>query len=367
MILSRIPKSLTFAIAAVTLLTLPGCGRQEVREEEPVVRPVKTLIVGAAADIERSFPGRVEASDQVNLSFRVGGQLIEFPVREGQMIRKDQLAARLDPRDFQIRVDSATAEFDRAEADLQRISALYEKDAVSKAQLDQAKATRDVAKAAMDDAETNLGYTYLRAPFAGRIGETLVENFEDVRAKEPILSLVNIVQIDIIVDVPESIVATARTLQDQEAGGSFGARFEAAPGRVFDLRVKEVAAQADSRTQTYRVTLTMPQPEGINILPGMTATVMRFGAEVDAAISGIVIPAIAVFSDAAGAPQVWVIDRQTMTVSRRAVTTGDLTGTDSIRIRDGLSGGEMIAVTAVTQLRNGMQIRPLSELEGYDR
>jgi RND family efflux transporter MFP subunit len=367
MILSRIPKSLTFAIAAVTLLPLLGCGRQEVREEEPVVRPVKTLIVGAVADTERSFPGRVEASEQVNLSFRVGGQLIEFPVREGQMIRKDQLVARLDPRDFQIRVDSATAEFERAEADLQRISALYEKDAVSKAQLDQAKATRDVAKAAMDDAETNLGYTYLRAPFAGRIGETLVENFEDVRPKEPILSLINIEHIDIVIDLPESHIATARTVQDRRISGRLVASFEVAPGREFDLQIKEVAAQADPRTQTYRVTLTMRQPDGINILPGMTATVTRFGDEADAAIAGIVIPAIAVFSDAAGVPQVWVIDRQTMTVSRRPVATGDLTGTDGVRILDGLSGGEMIAVTAVTQLRNGMQIRPLSELEGYDR
>ena len=291
----------------------------------------------------------------------MGGPLIEFPVREGQFVRKDQLVARIDPRDFQIRLNAAKADFERAEADFRRFSALYEKEAISQAQLDQSRATRDVAAAAVDDAEANLSDTYLRAPFSGRIGETFVENFEDVQAKQAILSLIDTSYVDIVVDVPEALLATVLDLQAVEVV----ARFDTAPGREFELRLKEVANQADPRTQTYRVTLTMRQPEGINILPGMTANVK--GKVIQGREDEFVVPAVAVVADESGKSNLWVVDRQTMTVGRRPVRLGDLVGTDSIEILDGVSSGEMVAVTGVSMLREGMKIRDLSEVEGYQR
>jgi RND family efflux transporter MFP subunit len=348
------------AALAISIL-LAGCAREEPPEPAPVVKPVKTMIIGTAELSGRSFPGRVEATSQVDLAFRVGGPLIEFPVREGQSVRKDQLVARIDPRDFQIRLNAAKADFERAEADFRRFSALYEKEAISQAQLDQSRATRDVAAAAVDDAEAELSDTYLRAPFAGRIGETFVENFEDVQAKQAILSLIDTSYVDIVVDVPEALLATVFDLQ----AAKVVARFDTAPGREFDLRLKEVATQADPRTQTYRATLTMRQPEGLNILPGMTANVKR--NLIQGREDEFVVPAIAVVADESGKSHVWIVDQQTMTVGRRPVSLGDLVGTDSIEISDGVGSGEMIAITGVSMLREGMKIRDLSEVEGYER
>lgn len=348
--------------AAMTIsVLLVGCAREEAPEPAPVVRPVKTMVIGMAEGVARSFPGRVEATNQVDLAFRVGGPLIEFPVREGQFVRKDELVARIDPRDFQIRLNAARADFERAQADFRRFSALYEKEAISEAQLDQSRATRDVAAAAVDDAEANLSDTYLRAPFAGQIGETFVENFEDLQAKQAILSLIDTTYVDIVVDVPEGLLATAFDPQAADVV----ARFETAPGREFDLELKEVAAQADPRTQTYRATLTMRQPEGLNILPGMTANVKR--NLIQGREDQFVVPAVAVVSDESGKPHVWVVNKQAMTVERRPVTLGELVGTDSIQILDGVSSGEVIAVTGVSMLREGAKIRDLSDLEGYQR
>jgi RND family efflux transporter MFP subunit len=213
----------------------------------------------------------------------------------------------------------------------------------------------------VDDAEANLSDTYLRAPFAGQIGETFVENFEDVQAKERILSLIDTTQVDIVVDVPEALLATAFNPQVSDVV----ARFDTAPGREFDLRLKEMAAQADPRTQTYRATLTMRQPEGLNILPGMTANVkrnLRQGRE-----DQFVVPAVAVVSNESGTPHVWIVNSQAMTVQRRPVTLGELVGTDSIQVLDGVSTGEVIAITGVSMLRDGAKIRDLSDVEGYQR
>lgn len=347
--------------AVVLTLALGACSDEAPPPAVDLVRPVKTLVVGGAAARPTSYPARVEAVSQVDLSFRVGGPLLEFPVLEGQVVRSGELLARIDPRDFQIRLDAAKADFERADADLRRFSALYEKEAVSEAQLDQARATRNVSQAQMEDAEANLRDTTLRAPHRGQVAERFVENFEEVRPGQPILSLIDVAQVKVVVDAPEAALAQVSRPQQ----GRITARFESAPGREFELRLREVATQADPRTQTYRVTFQMSQPAEVNVLPGMTATVTRYPSP-DAGGAPIV-PAVAVFADASGAAHVWVIDSQAMTVSSRAVTTGELTGTDSIVIVSGLEPGEMIATTGVSHLREGMKVRNLGELEGYQR
>ena len=344
-------------VAIFVSLVLAGCGQDEVVEKEPIVRAVKVVTVGGDSGTQqRTFPGRVQALDQVDLSFRVDGPLIEFP-DEGDFVSKGKLIARIDPRDYRISLSAARAEVDRTDADFRRYSSLYEKDAVSKAQLDQALAARDVARAQLDQAEADLADTSLRAPFSGRVAATFIENFQDVKAKEPVLSFINVNQVEIVVDVPENIVSSFRTVQ---LDSKFAARFDAAPGREFETRVNEVATQADPRTQTFRVTFILPQPEGVNVLPGMTANVKRYappGEHVE-----IVVPAVAVFADQAGSSQVWVVDRTTGMVELRPVRTGELSGADSIVVLEGLEPGEDIAVSAVTQLRDGMTVRPIDEV-----
>ncbi len=349
----RWSKSTLLALVIFVVFMTGGCGREQAPEPREVVRPVKMLRLGADAGRDVTYTARVEAVNQVDIAFRVGGPLIEFPVLEGQFIRRGQLLARIDPRDFQIRLNAARADYERARADYRRFSSLYEKEAISEAQLDQARALRDVSQAAVEDAEAALGDTRLEAPFGGRIGETFVENFENVQAKEPILSLIDVSSVDVIVDAPESVLAR---LSGPERA-QFSARFDTAPSRRFDLRPKEIATQADPRTQTYRVTFTMRQPEGINVLPGMTAQVVRHGSVSDDI--RLVVPAVAVFADSAGNPQVWIVDEGAMTVARRPVRTGELSGSDAIELVDGVEPGETIAVSGATQLRDGMKVREL--------
>jgi len=355
-------KSKAFAIVAMTSFVLiAGCGGEETAPEAaPVARPIKILTVGDSGDREITLPGRVAAGEQVDLAFRVGGPLVQLPVQEGQQVKKGQVVAKIDPRDFNIRVDSAQAQFDRAEADIERLAALYEKDAASKAQLDQARATRDVAKAALDDAKADLGDTNLRAPFSANVGEIFAENFQDVQAKQPILSLVGIDSLEIQVDLPESIIARLRT-EDADTREVF-ARFEVASDQEYPLELTELASQADPATGTYQATLVMPQPDGINILPGMTAEVVgRARAGAVTAAANIVVPAVAVAADESGGSYVWVVAPGDMTVSKRPVTTGELVGTDEIEIVDGIEGGELVAVSAVSRLREGMPVRKLGE------
>jgi len=349
-------------MAAVTLsLALAACSEKPAPELPPVVRPVKTMVVGGEQKAELSFPGTVQASDRSVLSFRVAGPLIELPVNEGDRMQRGQLLARIDPVDFEIAVAEAQAAYQKAAADYDRYKRLYEREAVPLADVELSRARRDVAEAQLDQTKVNLGYTSMYAPYAGWIGRKYVENFESVLAREPILTLQNLDAIEVVVDVPESIMA-------QVGGGrnpDMVARFDTAPGQEFPLTFKEATVEADAQTQTYQVTLSMQQPDTISVLPGMTAqVVVRTEVSAEEAAGGGVgfaIPALAVFADAQSRAQVWVVETSGMTVHRRHVEIGEPTGAKEVWVLSGLEAGETIAVTAVQELVEGDEIRYLPE------
>jgi len=343
--------SLTLAVGAAS------CGKKEAPPPKEVIRPVKMMTVaGATSGGEREFPGKVRASRRVDLAFQVSGPLIELPVDEGMQVRKGQILGRILPRDFETAIAKAKANALEAEQQFQRYRDLYIKKQVSKADFDKYKADSDIAKALLKEAEDALNDTYLRASFSGVIAKRYVENFEEVQAKEPIVSLQDISRVEVLVDVPEGVIARIRSPKSRP---EIFAEFSTAPGKRYKLTLKEFATQADSRTQNYQVTFEMPQPKGVNILPGMTANVIGVVPTGKAREDQIVIPAIAVVSDESGQANVWVYDSEAATVSQRKVTAGDLTGTADIEILEGLNPGDTIAITGVGQLREGMKVRPL--------
>jgi len=342
-------------------VTVTGCGGEKAPPIVEKPRPVKTMVVVGDVEVERTFPGTVQAAQRAELAFRVGGQLIERPVKNGDEVKRGQLLARIDPRDFEIAVDEAQAMFDKAEADLQRYRRLYENDAVPIADLELRRSQREVAKARLESAKLNLEWTELRAPFDGEIGEIYVENREDVRAKEPVMSLHDVSGIEINVNVPE--VYRANFKANQGGRLTIWATFEVAPERRFDLELKEFASAADPKTQTYKATLRMDQPDGISLQPGMTALVharvtMSAG---EGTHDGYIVPARAVFTGDAGNEWVWVVNEETETVHQRAVRVGEVTGVDGIWVLEGIKPGDRIVVAGVNQLREGMQVRLMDE------
>ncbi|MBW2206208.1 MAG: efflux RND transporter periplasmic adaptor subunit [Deltaproteobacteria bacterium] len=348
----------TVLVLFVLMLLLVSCGKEEEQVAREVVRPVKMMTVTSGGGaFTRAFPGKVQASQQVDLAFKVSGPLTELPVKEGQEVKKGALLARILPRDFNINLQKAKALALEAEQQYKRYKALYVQKQVSKADFDKYKSARDVAKAEQENARHALNDTYLRAPFSGSIAKKHVDNFQEVRAKQPIVSLQDLSSLEIRIDVPESIIAKGREKDSLNAV----AEFSTAPGKQYKLSLKEYSTQAGSRTQAYEVTFLMPQPEDINVLPGMTANVVVTTSAEEGGSDKIIIPAIAVFADEAGNSNVWIVDQENMTVKRQKVTTGDLTGTESIGISEGLRSGDMIAISGVTQLREGMQVRPMGK------
>lgn len=353
------------ALAFILAPLLFAC-EGEVAEQESVVRPIKAIKVADASNFrQRWFSGRAKATQEVDLSFRVSGPLIARTVDVGTEVRKDDGVARIDPATFTADVERAQASLMRAEAtlknaedQLRRKQVLVKQGHTPRAALDrqlaaEREAKADVAdrRAALKRRQLDLGYTMLKAPFSGRVVATYVENFQDVRAKQPIIRLIDSSRIEMIVDIPESLISQAYAVQDVLV------RFDALPGVDVSAQIKEIGTEASQATRTYPVTLVMDQPSNNQILPGMAgkATVRNTSTQ-EGQPTRIIVPETAVLTKGdTDKTYVWVIDASSKTVSSREVQTGEFVD-QGLEIVGGLKPGEHIAIAGVNYLKEGQKV-----------
>ena len=336
-----------------------GCS-EEPAPPPPVAQPVKILTVGAAGTGPTlEFPGKISPSQNAEPAFEVPGKIIEYPVDEGQAIDEGAVIARLDPRDYQAEVDKANANLKKARTDAKRFKTLYEKGVSPLTDVERAQRRYEVAEADLRTAEKALEDSVLRAPFAGTVAKKLVEDFQNVQAKEPIIILQDESTLEIDVNVPESDFARMTpglTVEERTRRARPQASVSSIPGRSFPARIKEFSTTADPVTRTFNATFAFDRPDDVTVRPGMTAKVTLTPSEARAQESAVSIPARAVRTDETGEAFVWVVDPKTMTVKRTPVVAGGLTGED-IAIQSGLAGGDQIATSGVHHLRDGMQVR----------
>jgi multidrug efflux system membrane fusion protein len=343
-----------FLLMAFTLF-LGGCKDVEKVELPDPIKPVKLFKVQAGQEkLEMSMPGKVRAARRSELSFKVSGPLEKLPVVEGQLVKKGDLVAQIVPRDFQTAINEAKARELEAKQQYNRYKELYAKRQVSKADFDRYRASRDVARAQLEDARNALKDTTLVAPFDGVIAKRYVENFQKVKEKEPIVYLQLTDKLEVLIDVPELMMAQFK----QGTPPEVTAEFDSARGNLYPLTVKEYSTNADPATQTYQVVLVMDQPEEANILPGMTAKVTAIAKEGASGDSTILVPAFAILNDADGKNYLWVFNRESKTVTKTSIELGNLEGSKNALVTGGLQGGEEVVISGVTKLQDGMEVRP---------
>lgn len=353
---SRVALALTLSLA---LVITPGCGGDDTGQtRKPAVRPVKLITLSPASDVQTSrYPAVVSAGRFSELSFQVGGLIEEIAVVDAQPVNEGDLIARLDQRDFQSQVASARSQFQNADEEYQRAVRLAQEDAIARSVLEQRQSQLDVAKAQLDTAEKALEDTVLRAPFAGAVVQVPVRERQNIPAGQLVAALMGSGALEATIDLPARVIAES---QEVENRGAF-VILEAAPDTRIVAAFKEANLLADTASQTYGVTFTFEPPANLVILPGMNATVELSGARRSETTTAnrISVPLSAIVSDGA-AKYVWVVDQDSMTVSRREVTVADGIGELAV-VTEGLNPGDTIATAGASFLADGMQVRPWNE------
>jgi RND family efflux transporter MFP subunit len=358
-------RSVLIAIVGPPLVLLTACAG-EAPPPDPL-RPVRTIdAYTRGGERVRSFSGTARAGLESRLSFKVSGTVEVLNTRVGDRVRRGQVLAELDPRDYQLRLEDAQSALDRdraearnAEANYARIRDLYENENASLNDLDSARAGFESARAAVDSggnkleqARLQLDYTRLHAPADGAISAVPVEVNENVQPGEPVVILTSGSRPEVEVAMPELFISSIREGQAVEV------KFDALDGRSFTARVTEVGVSSVGLATTFPVKVRLDGEEPA-ILPGMAAEVL-FRFETTGGRESMVVPAFAVGEDRQGR-FVYVVetggDGAVGRVARRAVTVGDLTSDGGLEITRGLEDGERVVTAGISRIQDGMQVR----------
>ncbi|MBD5255319.1 MAG: efflux RND transporter periplasmic adaptor subunit [Barnesiella sp.] len=377
----RLRKYLIIIVVTVILIVIGWLiyrmlTREPAQPECPTVA-VETVEVDNI-NIYGEYVGRIRAHQFVEVHARVEGYLEKILFKEGSYIRKGQTLFVIDPRLYDAYVEKARAQLSKAEAiamkaerDLNRIRPLYEQNAASQLDLDDAIAAYESAKAEVTvsqanlvQAELTLGYTAVSSPISGYISERVVDIGTLVGPSAGKSLLATIVKSD-TVRIDFSMTALDY-LKSKERNVNLGARSDSAKwdsfvtitladGTLYPHKgiVDFADPQVDPKTGTFSVRAEMPNPDQ-SLLPGEFTKVKVL---LDVRENAIKIPSKAVVIEKGGA-YVYVV-RPDSVVEKRFIETGPELG-KSIVVERGLARGERIVVEGSHKVVHGTKVRAVA-------
>lgn len=330
--------------------------------------------------LERTYPARAQAADDVEVRAQVEGILLERNYEEGGLVKAGAVLFQIDPAPYEARVQQAEAELDRARAQLRemqrqwkRASQLYEKKAVSESRRDQAQSAVEIAKADVANAEAvlrtariDLGYTEVRAPISGVTGLRAVSNGNLVTAGTLLTTIRQLDPMHVLFSMPElDAIALGRQLNSAGEASAPAPRLavqvQLADGSVYERKglVDYTAAYVDPQTGTMQARAVFPNPQGV-LLPGQFLRISVQGLQLS---NAIVIPAKAIAEGPEG-PVVYVLNEQNI-ARPQPVTLGPSVAQDQV-IEQGLQAGERVVVDGIVKVRPGDPVRPVSPTNSAD-
>jgi multidrug efflux system membrane fusion protein len=237
----------------------------------------------------------------------VGGKVDQRKVDVGQFVREGDILAVLDDSDYRLAEETSRQQWSvaveqtrQADSDNQRLSALKADGSVSAADAERAHTNAQTAHATaeaearkLELARNRLKYTVLRASRSGVVTAVRFEAGQVVPEGQPVVSIANPGESEIVIDVPEDQLAVFKDAR-------FKASLASAPNEIFDVTLRELSPQAAAQTRTYRARL-----KPLQALPlGATATVMA--ERVMTSVSVAAVPATALTQNG-GQPALWVV------------------------------------------------------------
>ncbi len=331
-------------------------------EPAPPPRPALVVIVGeTAANNAMILVGEVKSRFESNQGFRIQGKIIERKVDVGNFVKKGQIIARLDAADTNLSAAAAQADVRAAEAnhalakaEVERQRTLFNKKFISASALDLREAELKTSAARLQQVKAQAAvsgnqsrYTALVADRDGVVTQIHAEPGQVVEAGEMVAQIVDTKQIEVLVAVPESRMASLKV------GDKVTIKLWADREKTYNGRVREIAPAATTTTRAFDVRVAITDADE-TVKLGMTAGVRFAQDEADV----IVIPTSAL-TQINGKSSVWIIDKNGI-ANPRAVTAGQFTE-NGVMIASGVQANEMVAIAGVHTLIKGQKVVPKFE------
>jgi membrane fusion protein (multidrug efflux system) len=311
------------------------------RRERPPVNVVTLDVTPMTVQDRLDLPAEVEAWVELKVSAEVQGTVIRVPLTEGAHVKKGDIIAVIDTRDYENELASIRADYELAQKDLERTKALFEEDLVTKARLDSDVARAGNLLASLQNAELRLERCRIRAPISGVLNHLDAKVGLHLNVQDPVAVILDISRVKVSAGIPESDVDEVRKLEYFDI--TINALERKVRGRKYFL-----SKSPESFAHLYKLEMAVDNAGG-EILPGMFARVNIVKREIR---NGFAVPLYAVISR--GDEQFIYIEKEG-TAHVRMVETGILDGW-RIQITRGLAENERVIVVGHRSVDEGQAV-----------
>lgn len=367
---SALRRALAFSLPLpLMVLALVGCSDNAGDQQEPPPSPVTVTELGATtATHYGEYAGRVRGEREVQIHARVSGILEERRYAEGERVEQGETLFQIEPGPYETAVRSARADVadararqSQAEREWNRVAGLYERDAVSTRERDQAEAEHEAAKSRLEaaesglnDAERNLRYTRVEAPVTGITG---MEAVSEGNLVEPGTLLTHLTQHDpvrVLFSLPENDASAQRLAREARRAGGDEAQQDAElkfrSGDTYEHggQVNFADRRIDTMTGSVQMRAEFPNPDG-DLIPG---EFVRVRLALDQFDEVFLIDPSAVGEGPEG-PQVFIVEEDT--ARARPVGLGPVIDGKQV-ILSGLDEGDQLVVNGQVALGDGASV-----------
>lgn len=336
----------------IMLLSMLSC-KEEV-QKKTFIRSVRVIVtkLNSVQNNNTVIPASIHEKRETKLAFRVKGPLIRLNDTIGDFVKKDQIIAKIDPRDYKIALEATQAVFKLASAEYERYKILLEQESVAESTFDQIESNYTSAKTAYESAQNALTDTDLRAPFTGYLNNTFVNNYEEVNPGQAIASLIDLSKFEVKAWL--SLEDLSKVKEDTQFNClvDLNGKKIRLPGRL-----KEIGHKTSSSKQSYPISILIDIPENVKLKAGATAH-LEICENYTSSNFFMQVPIACVFSKN-NKTYVWIYKEKTGQVSAKEVRKGKILPGDMILIEKGLKGGEFIVKTGVHFLTEGQKVKKL--------
>lgn len=346
--------------AAPSETAAEGEGEGEKKPTGPLELAAGDVASVSTASLVRRLPlsGSLTPLSQTTIKAKVGGELLEVRVREGQAVSKGEVLARIDTRNQQAQVASQRAGLEKAKADLaiaklnlDNNRRLLERNFIAQNVLDTSQSTFDAAVAGVKLAEAQLRLaeiglqdSVVRAPFAGIISRRLAEPGEKVSSDSPLLGLVDLTQLELQASAPASEIPSVKPGQKAQV------RVDGYGDQRFEATVARINPATEQGSRSILIYLSLDNSAGL-LRGGMFA---QGELVIGQSGEGPVVPVAAIRSEAGLKYVMAVVDGK---LQQKSVKLG-LTTEDNalVEVLEGLKTGEVVVVGRLDSLKPGTAV-----------
>ena len=341
---------LFYTILFICLVGANACKKEQTTTQTTqLVKVTKVQSLNELSSI--TYPGKIKAAEDVKLAFRVAGPIKQVYVNEGQKVRKGQVLAELDTRDYRLQYDATSAEYEQIKGESDRVIELYKRGSVSINEYDKAIAAKKRITALYNSHRNALNDTRLKAPFDGFIQNKYFSYPEIINQGTPVLSMINDDYFDVNINI------SADDFMRRNNFNSFYALTTLLPNEQLPLELIDISQEANYN-QLFKVRFRMKKEVAKKLAAGMSVTVnINCKPEI---VSLSIIPLTALFQQN-GNSYVWIYDAKEQAVQKTKVDVEQINKEGTVLVKSNLKAEQMIVSAGVNGLKEGQKVKPLPQ------